>query len=41
LIAYYTDYANSGTDNAPTYVKVDGIGGVDEIRERIFSGLEA
>jgi adenylate kinase len=41
LIAYYTDYANSGTDNAPTYVKVDGIGGVDEIRGRIFSGLEA
>jgi adenylate kinase len=41
LIAYYTDYANCGSDNAPTYVKVDGIGGVDEIRERIFSGLEA
>jgi adenylate kinase len=39
LISYYTDYANSGNDNAPSYVKVDGIGGVDEIRDRIFSGL--
>jgi len=39
LISYYTDYANSGSDNAPSYVKVDGIGGVDEIRDRIFSGL--
>jgi len=41
LIAYYTDYANSGTENSPTYVEVDGIGGVDEIRDRIFSGLKA
>lgn len=40
LISYYTDYANSGSDQAPKYVKVDGIGGVDEIRDRIFSGLE-
>ncbi len=40
LISYYTDYANSGTDNAPTYIKVDGIGGVDEIRDRIFGGLD-
>jgi len=40
LIAYYTDFANSGSDNAPKYVRVDGIGGVDEIRDRIFSGLE-
>lgn len=39
LISYYTNYANSGTDNAPTYVKVNGIGGVDEIRDRIFDGL--
>ncbi len=39
LISYYTDYANSGSDKAPDYVKVDGIGGVDEIRDRIFSGL--
>lgn len=41
LIAYYTDYANSGAEISPTYVEVDGIGGVDEIRDRIFSGLKA
>ncbi len=41
LIQYYTDYANSGTDDAPKYVQVEGIGKVDEIRDRIFSGLEA
>jgi len=41
LIAYYTEYSNSGSDTAPRYVKVDGIGGVDEIRDRIFSGLDA
>lgn len=40
LISYYTDYSNSGSDNAPKYVKVDGIGGVDDIRERIFTGLK-
>ncbi len=40
LVLYYTAYANSGADNAPTYVKVDGIGGVDEIRDRIFGGLD-
>ena len=40
LIAYYTDYANSGATEAPNYIKVDGIGGVDEIRDRIFAGLD-
>ena len=40
LISYYTDYANSDSDHAPKYVKVDGIGGVDEIRNRIFTGLD-
>ncbi|MEE9447233.1 MAG: adenylate kinase [Arenicellales bacterium] len=40
LISYYTDYSNDGSDSAPKYVKVDGIGGVDEIRDRIFGGLD-
>jgi adenylate kinase len=40
LISYYTDYANSGGEDAPNYVRVDGIGGVDEIRDRIFNGLD-
>ncbi len=41
LISYYTDYSNSGGASAPKYVKVDGIGGVDEIRDRIFSGIDS
>ena len=40
LIAYYTTYSESGEESAPKYVRVDGIGGLDEIRDRIFSGIE-
>lgn len=39
LIAYYSSWANSGEANSPKYVKVNGIGSVDEIREAIFAGL--
>ena len=41
LISYYTDESNSGGESTLNYVKVYGIGGVDEIRDRIFSGLDA
>jgi adenylate kinase len=40
LIDYYTKWANSGGGAAPRYVKVAGIGTVEEIRDRIFAGLE-
>ena len=40
LISYYTDYANSGEAGAPKYVKINGMGKVDEIRDAIFSGLD-
>ena len=40
LIAYYTDYANSGQQGAPNYVQVNGLGKVDEIRDSIFAGLD-
>jgi len=40
LIAYYSNWATAGGSGAPKYVKVQGIGGVDEIRDRIFNGLE-
>jgi adenylate kinase len=40
LIAYYSKWATAGGSGAPKYVKVQGIGGVDEIRDRIFNGLE-
>jgi len=41
LIAYYSRWAEEGSEGAPRYVKVDGIGGVDEIRDRIVAGLAA
>jgi len=40
LVAFYADWAGRGEANAPRHVKVDGIGKVEEIRDRIFSGLE-
>ncbi|MCB1877186.1 MAG: adenylate kinase [Chromatiales bacterium] len=40
LIAYYTEFSNGGEDGAPKYLKINGIGGVGDIREQIFSGLK-
>jgi adenylate kinase len=39
LIDYYTNWAASGEGAAPKYVKVAGVGKVEEIRDRIFAGL--
>ena len=39
LIDYYTKWADSGGAGAPKYVKVDGIGGVEQIRDTIFAAL--
>jgi adenylate kinase len=39
LIAYYSKWAASGGAGAPKYVKVEGIGKVEEIRDRIFDQL--
>ena len=39
LINYYSSWANSGQADAPKYVKVNGIGKVEEIRDQIFSAL--
>ena len=40
LIDYYTNYSESGDAGAPKYVKINGLGKVDEIRDSIFSGLD-
>jgi len=40
LIDYYTKWSESGDSAAPKYVKVAGVGKVEEIRDRIFAGLE-
>jgi adenylate kinase len=39
LINYYSTWAASGKAGAPGYVKINGIGKVDEIRDAIFAGL--
>jgi adenylate kinase len=39
LIGYYSTWATSGEDNAPRYIKVNGIGKVDGVRDAIFAGL--
>jgi adenylate kinase len=40
LIEYYSKWAASGEGDAPKYVKINGIGKVDEIRDAIFAGLD-
>jgi adenylate kinase len=39
LVEYYTRYSNSGEPDAPRYIKINGIGTVDQIRDQIFSAL--
>jgi len=39
LTNYYTKWAASSDGAAPKYVKVAGVGKVEEIRDRIFAGL--
>ncbi len=39
LIDYYSKWAASGEANSPKYVKVNGIGKVEEIRDQIFNAL--
>lgn len=39
LIEYYSGWAGSGEANAPRYIRIEGIGKVDEIRDQIFAAL--
>ena len=39
LIAFYSDWAKQGGDGAPEYHRIDGVGGVDQIRDSIFAAL--
>ncbi len=39
LVNYYADWAGSGAAGAPKYVRIEGIGKVEEIRDRIFAAL--
>jgi adenylate kinase len=39
LIQYYGDWARSGAAGAPRYVKIPGVGKMEEIRDKIFAAL--
>ena len=39
LVKFYSEWAATGDEAAPRYVKVEGIGSVEEIRDRVFGAL--
>ncbi len=41
LVDYYQAFANSGKANAPTYVAVEGIGSVEDIRAKVLGALKS
>ncbi|HLR81773.1 MAG TPA: adenylate kinase [Paenalcaligenes sp.] len=41
LVAYYSEWAQSGDKMAPAYRKVSGVGTVDEIQQRILDALNS
>lgn len=40
LIGYYSQWASSGDRSAPRYIKIDGIGTVERIRDQILAALQ-
>jgi adenylate kinase len=41
LVGYYTAWEKSGVAPAPRYVNIPGVGGVNDIRDKIFAVLSA
>ena len=41
LVKYYSDWAARGEAGAPKYVKIPGVGKVEQIRDAVFKGLGA
>lgn len=39
LVDYYSSWSTSGNDGSPTYVRVDGVGEMSEIKDQIVAGL--
>ena len=39
LVDYYDNWARSGDPRAPRYVKIDGVGRVEQVRDRIYEAL--
>lgn len=40
LINYYLTWSENGESNAPTYIKIAGVGTVDDIRDQIITALQ-
>jgi len=40
LIGYYQDWEKSGESAAPQYIRIDGVGKVDQIRDQIYAALD-
>ncbi len=40
LVDFYKNWEASGDSNAPKYIRIDGVGTVDEIKQRILSALK-
>ena len=40
LIEYYQNWQSSGEAGAPQYVRIEGVGKVEEIRDQIYSALD-
>jgi adenylate kinase len=41
LVVYYRTWSQTGAAGAPRYIRVEGIGKVEEIRDRIFKNLDS
>ena len=41
LVDYYSSWANSGDAKAPKYIKIKGVGSVEEIRDSILAALKS
>jgi adenylate kinase len=39
LVEYYDNWARSGDPRAPRYVRIDGVGRVEQVRDRIYEAL--
>lgn len=40
LVAYYRDWARTESEKAPSYVRVKGVGSMEDIRDSIFAQLQ-
>jgi adenylate kinase len=40
LVAYYNDWEKSGGPDAAKYIRIEGVGKVEEIRDKIFAALD-